>query len=704
MIYFIYSGIINAITSFILALFVLSKNSKSPINRGFFYFAFSVGFWAFNYSFWLLSKDPTQALFLVRCAMIGAILIPVTFIYFVTKLLKQERKILNVINFTIAGIFLSFSFSSIYIEKVEPRLFFPFWPVPSYLFHLMLLHFILNVIYAHASLWNEIKKSYGTGKIQIKYVFFGTLIGFIGGCTNYFLWYKIPIPPYLNILVGAYVFCVAYAIVRHQFMDIEVIIKKTLVFASLFAVVLGIFVGITVLTQEILAGGRLLGLAISSIIIILIVRPLENFLISITDKFLFQKKYDYKQVLKSFIDEVITVLDLDIIIKKTLELLSKMFHPERAAILLLNNDEDRYVSHGYLGYDKNIVLDRNASIPTYLKAKKNIISGEDRNLNETLKNEMDSINTSLIIPLMIHDDLIGIMLLGKKKSDVPYSKEDLDILTDLAQTEATVVSNSRTHTLLLQAKEKEQQTEHLVSLAFVVTNISHELRNPIQIMLGAAETTLDAIDRELDINALDEKGKNTISYVKSKLKTIMEKSDKTNEMLNSILHSLKITPQNFTFLSIKEIAAEAINRVESYLEPADIKATNSVPDGFSRIKGDRITLEQVFVNLLTNAIQAIEFAKKGDKINITAFDLDDKIRIEISDNGPGIPEQDVRRIFEPFYTTKDNLYTYKSGKSKGAGLGLMIVHQTIARHEGAIYVRSKAGEGTTFVIDLPKRV
>jgi len=579
-----------------------------------------------------------------------------------------------------------------------------YYPLATPIYSIIFLVWGAIAFFASYQLYRFMKLSKGIESVKAKYLLFAFSIGFIGGGSAHLPSWGIPVYPFGNFGVALYAIIGTYAILRHQLLEIEVIIKKTLVFASLFAIVLGIFVGITVLTQEILAGGRLLGLAISSIIIILIVRPLENFLIGATDRFLFQKKYDYKQVLKSFIDEVITVLDLDVIIKKTLELLDKMFHPERTAILLLDSDKDTYVLHGDSGYDKNIIFEDKSRIPIHLKTRKNIISAEDRNLNEVLKREMDSIGTSLIIPLMIHNELIGIVLLGKKKSDIPYTKEDLDILTDLAQTEATAISNSRTHILLLQAKEKEQQTEHLVSLAFVVTNISHELRNPIQIILGAAETTLDAIDTELHTKTFDKKNKDTISYVKSKLKTIMEKSDKTNEMLNSILHSLKITPKNFTFLSIKEVATEAISRVEPYLEPANIKATNRVPDSFPRIKGDRITLEQVFVNLLTNAIQAMEFTKKGNKVNITAFDMDDKIRIEISDNGPGIPEQDVRRIFEPFYTTKDNLYSYKSGKSKGAGLGLMIVHQTIARHEGAIYVRSKVGEGTTFVIDLPKRV
>lgn len=684
------SALINAISATGFGFFVYINNRKNPVNISWGTFSLTIAFWSYCYFFWQISTDESHALFWCRILTFGSVFIPVAFLHFLLIWLeqyKQEKKLLYVC-YAVTTIGFLLNFTPLIVHHVSPAMVFKYWPRAGVAYLPFLVFWVWIVIYCWRLMFRTMYTASPIRRNQIMYILIAAVIGFSGGLTNFPLWFDIKILPVGNALVSVYVALMAYAIVRHQLMDIEVVIKKTLIFASLFAIVFGIFVGITILTQEIIAGGRLLGLGISAVVIIFAVRPLEDFLIKITDKYLFQKKYDYKQVLKSFIDEVITDLDLNQIIKKTLDLLDKMFHPEKAAILLLNSEEDRYVSYGNFGYDKDMALEGNSRIPLYLKEKKNIILEEE----------------GLVIPLMIHNELIGIMLLGKKRSDIPYTKEDLDILTDLAQTEATAISNSRTHILLLQAKEKEQQTEHLVSLAFVVTNISHELRNPIQIILTAAETTLDAIDAELDIGALDEKSKNTVSYIKSKLKTIMEKSDKTNEMLNSILHSLKITPGNFIFLSLKEIAAEAISRVEPYLEPISIKIMNNIPDDFPKIKGDRITLEQVFVNLLTNAMQAIEFAKKGDKIDITALDMDDKVRLEMSDNGPGIPEQDIRRIFEPFYTTKDNLYSYKSGKSKGVGLGLMIVYQTITRHEGAIYVRSKVGEGTTFVIDLPKRV
>lgn len=705
--YYIIATLINFATSAFLGIFIYSKNRDANVNKTFAFFCLTVAQWSFFYFLWLSVKEKRFAEFYLRTCMIGVAFMPTVFTHFILYLTKGKiNPIFLRLNYFTSLIVVGTIYTPLYAYDFKPFLIFPYWGRAGIFFPFHLLHFFANVLYSHYKMFKSIRKSKNIiFRKQVGYVFIGTIIGYLGGVANYLCWYRIELPPVSNILVSVYVGAVAYAIMRHHLMDIEVVIKKTLVFASLFAIAFGIFVGITVLTQELIAGGRLLGLAISTIIIIFSVRPLEDFLIRITDKYLFQKKYGYRQVLTSFIDEVITVLDLNTIIQKTLQLLDKMFHPERSAILLLDTDKNRYISYGGSGYDKNIALEPSSRIPMYLKANKNILCIEDESFakaDKGLKDEVDNLNACLAMPLMLRNNLIGIMLLGKKKSDEHYTKEDLDILTDLAQTEAISISNSRTHALLLEAKEKEQQTEHLISLGFVVTNISHELRNPIHIISGAAETTLDAIDAELNINNLNERNRKTVEYIKTKLKSIMDKSDKTHEMLESILHAVKINPENFVDLNLQKTANEAISRIEPYSKSANINIINNIPDTFPAIKADPITIEQVFVNLLTNAIHAIEYSKKGDKVEIAVIDVGDNARIEISDNGPGIPEQDIKRIFEPFYTTKDNLYVYKKGRNKGVGLGLMIVYQTIAKHNGTIHVKSKKGKGATFIIELPK--
>lgn len=108
---------------------------------------------------------------------------------------------------------------------------------------------------------------------------------------------------------------------------------------------------------------------------------------------------------------------------------------------------------------------------------------------------------------------------------------------------------------------------------------------------------------------------------------------------------------------------------------------------------DKEQMERVLLNLISNAIHAIRDSGKGDKIILKAYKENNRLIIEVSDNGPGIPQQIIDRIFEPFFTTK--------GFGKGTGLGLSICYNIIKAHGGDIRVKSIKAEGTTFVIELP---
>ena len=178
-------------------------------------------------------------------------------------------------------------------------------------------------------------------------MFFAFIIAFISAQMHLLAPYlKKEIFPH-DFLVIFYFSALAYAIVRHQLMDIEVIIKKTLVFAGLLASVFTMLVLPTLLIQEYIlrtAGqtGRLIGLTISGVIIILTMRRIENFLINVTDRYLFQKKYDYKELLKTFTAEVLTVLDLDKLVNLTVDKLVDIIKLSSSAVLLFNEEKQEF--------------------------------------------------------------------------------------------------------------------------------------------------------------------------------------------------------------------------------------------------------------------------------------------------------------------------------------------------------------------------
>jgi signal transduction histidine kinase len=116
-------------------------------------------------------------------------------------------------------------------------------------------------------------------------------------------------------------------------------------------------------------------------------------------------------------------------------------------------------------------------------------------------------------------------------------------------------------------------------------------------------------------------------------------------------------------------------------------------DPEARIRGFPGQIDQVLMNLLTNAAQAI--GDRGGTIRVSGQSRDAQVLLTVSDDGPGIPADVLPRIFDPFFTTKD--------VGEGSGLGLSIVHGIVERHGGQIDVDSKPGQGTTFTISFPRR-
>ncbi|MFH1684225.1 MAG: histidine kinase N-terminal 7TM domain-containing protein, partial [Candidatus Margulisiibacteriota bacterium] len=226
--YFAFSALVNGLTSVLLGIYVLKRGFKSPLNKSYSFFAFSVFFWSLGYFFWQLSSTAANALFWSRVLMAGAILTPVAYFNFSLWLTNKynDKKWESNISFLVCAIFLGLSFTPMIVKEVSKKLFFTFWPNPGLMYLPFLLMFFFYAIYSLYIMYTVYRRASGHLKAQIMYVFIGTAIGFAGGSTNYFLWYDVPIPPFANILVLAYPILLAYAITKHRLMDISVVISR----------------------------------------------------------------------------------------------------------------------------------------------------------------------------------------------------------------------------------------------------------------------------------------------------------------------------------------------------------------------------------------------------------------------------------------------------------------------------------------------
>ena len=228
------------------------------------------------------------------------------------------------------------------------------------------------------------------------------------------------------------------------------------------------------------------------------------------------------------------------------------------------------------------------------------------------------------------------------------------------------------------ASNKLIQAEKLASIGRISAGIAHEIRN-------ALTSVKLNIQKLVQSDRLDETEKEHLSISQ-------EGIGQMEKFVKELLDFTRVSELNLARFSLEQILDESIKTLADTLELKKVVLEKSYEEGLPQVLVDADKLKQVFLNILRNAYEAVE--EKG-KINISLSLLKEqegsKIRVFISDNGCGIPEENRETIFEPFYTTK----------ASGIGLGLPIARKIIEQHRGTIRVKENAAQGTSFEILIP---
>jgi len=232
---FAISGLVNALAAVSFGVLVLSKNWRERQNQIFFLMTAALAIWGFSYWRWLSSDDSETALFWVRMLAVGSVFIPVFFLDWVTILLRFGKKHRDFVALTYLGSVAvsAFALTEYFIAGIEPKLWFTFWPNSGWLYTVYFLTLYTGVIlWSVITLYRELKKETDAlRKGQILYVFWGAVLGFGGGLTNFFLWFNIPIPPYGNFLVAAFPFLLGYSVLKYKLFNVRTIATELIAFA-----------------------------------------------------------------------------------------------------------------------------------------------------------------------------------------------------------------------------------------------------------------------------------------------------------------------------------------------------------------------------------------------------------------------------------------------------------------------------------------
>lgn len=283
------------------------------------------------------------------------------------------------------------------------------------------------------------------------------------------------------------------------------------------------------------------------------------------------------------------------------------------------------------------------------------------------------------IPVTTRDELGGLARAFNFMSrDLACARQEI---TDWTRTLEQRVTEKTAE--LHRATDQMIQAEKLTSLGKLAAVVAHEINNPLSGILTYARLMRKWVERGDSMEA--RKGE-----MRESLQLIESESRRCGDIVHNLLAFARVPPMNIEAVDVNQLARRCIKLVEHRIDLGSIASRLDLSEELPRIRGDAGQIEQLLLALIMNAIEAMPH---GGNLRVTTNAADgDRIVVTVEDDGIGIPDAILARLFDPFVTTKED---------KGVGLGLAVSRSIVERHQGKITVRSLVGAGTTFTIELP---
>jgi len=298
------------------------------------------------------------------------------------------------------------------------------------------------------------------------------------------------------------------------------------------------------------------------------------------------------------------------------------------------------------------------------------------------------VRSLLCVPLTVKDHVIGTLTVDQSVPSA-FTQDDERVLTIAAAQAAIAIENAQ---LYEELKERARKLEHAYRdlqeadrlKDELVQNVSHELRTPLTFVKGYVELLLEG-----DMGPINERQRESLTIV-------AEKTNSVTRLVSDIIFLEQIERESLRLsqAQMTDLAQLALQGCEVTAASAGIQLRLEVEPGLPPIIADRDRINQVFDNLLANAIK---FSPEGGTITIRLRREGDAVLTSVIDTGIGIPKDQLQRVFERFYQV-DGSATRRFG---GAGVGLAIVKRIVEAHNGRVWVESEMGQGSTFYFALP---
>lgn len=687
---FALSGLLNGILGTFCGILVYFQNPKNWKNKISGCYFVSITVWSYFYFFWQISRNPQDALFFCRALMMGAIFLPV-FQYHMTLSmygLESPGRMAFLKGFYgLTFLFAASNFTPTFVEKVEPRLSFAYWPVPGWVFHFYLFSFFLSVILSLLLILEYRKTASPLIRNKILWFALGITAGYGGGGTNFFLWYNIPIPPYLNFGAGIFIGLTALSFFKLGLLDIRLFLRETTVH----------------LLTSILIGGTCSVLTYPfhrewsvSLIIMAVAfvvpsayRALYSWLRGIMKRTNWGRFDRYLGLLDSNIGKIReSSFTYDDLAENLVQAVLNTFPVELAAVYFLNNDSKEFQLRAQKGMSNPKAMDlrMNRSFlsismgnPLILSmtATKRTVNREELELtieetsSANLLSPLLAMEAEVAAPFLFGEAVKGFLVLGKKKDGELFHKEDLKAVESYRQMGADIMRyitglETEVRHAALYSHDMNNDTKALVQMLQFVQSPLGKKANPdrIKTMMSQAEEVAVRLNQSFQLNR-----------------------DRSALILKSIKGEYFLKQENLVDL-MRESAGKCTLRSQQ----EDISFIVRVPGEPLMVSCNAADFVRVIDNLLSNAFRYI--SEKGI-VTLEAVDKGDHLLISVSNTGEGIDLSSIEHIWDFGWQVKDS-------KQGASGMGLSLVKQIINLHKWSISVSHlEGGEGTKFTMAIP---
>ncbi len=510
-----------------------------------------------------------------------------------------------------------------------------------------------------------------------------------------------------NVLGILYLYFLSQTLFRYRLIDLNELLGKMAVLGTLVVLLSAVYGFLLYVIGSGQKGLYLLNALVASFVILILFEPVRSWLENGINRWLLRQRTELRGRLDAVRKELPGVVDVPDMVERITTALEESRRVTDAAVYLLDADGAGFDRAGFIGQTPPDRLDANAERALLDRVRSGMIDKDHvtREIDElagasdaeakrapviALKGRLDELHAGLIFPLLGSAEteqgpwLLGLFCLRDDRTDNAFDADDLDTFRQLAIGAARVIESS-------QAYERVKERDRLAALGEMAAGLAHEIRNPLGAIKGAAQLLITG-DASLSSRAAGP-GSETAEL----LDIIVEEANRLNNVVTRFLdyaRSERPGREGADKVDLNAVVRKTVALIQQE-HPKTVEVRVRIDEQLPMIAGDPESLMQVFLNLGQNAMQAmpdggtlevLTTRRRRSRLGYGQF-----AEVRFRDTGIGIPRDRLKKLFIPFYTTKQ----------KGTGLGLAISSRIINQHGGTIEVRSTIGQGSTFSVFLP---